>query len=67
MPEDDLRQDLAWMSDSKVHSANMPMQYAAILKGCKNVFFAQYIERGYTFEPPQSSNYNLSFRAKIRK
>ena len=49
------------------------MQYTAIFHGRKNNFqmknrdmfliFAQYIDCGYTLEPP----HNLCFRAKIRK
>ena len=45
-----------------IHYANTPMQYTAILYGCKNVhfqmkfvniflIFAQNIYRGYTLEP----------------
>ena len=47
-----------------VHYANTPMQYTAIVHGCKNVHFqmkildiflvfAQNIDCGYTLEPPQ--------------
>ena len=47
-----------------IHYANTPVQYTAILHGCKNVhfqikfliiflIFAQNIDCGYTFEPPQ--------------
>ena len=47
-----------------VHYANTPMQYTAILHGCKNVhfqmkffnmllIFAQNIDCAYTLEPPQ--------------
>ena len=47
-----------------VHYANTPMQYTAIIHGCKNndfhlkisdcfLIFAQNIDCGYTLEPPQ--------------
>ena len=46
------------------HYENMPMQYTAIFRGCKNddfqtkkndifLIFAQYIDCGYMLEPPQ--------------
>ena len=37
------------------HYENMPMQYTAIIHGCKKIFhiFAQNIECGYKLEPPQ--------------
>ena len=48
----------------------MPMQYAAIVLGCKNGsfqmkkcdFFPQNIDHGYTLEPPQSM-----FKSKSKK
>ena len=55
------------MSSRALHYNNMPMQYTAIFHGCQNgnflvkncdifLIFAQNIDRGYTFEPPQCSN-----------
>ena len=54
---------LSW-DRNRSHYANTPMQYTAILHGCKNVhfqmnlfnifiIFAQNISCGYTLEPPQ--------------
>ena len=51
------------MCGDGAHCVNMPMQYAAIFKGCKNdnfkmkkedifLIFAQSIDCGYTLEPP---------------
>ena len=49
---------------SRMHYANMSVQYSAIFHGCKNdnfqmknfdlfLIFAQNIDCGYTLEPPQ--------------
>ena len=49
-------------NDELLHYANMPIQYAAIFHGCKNLkkwikiryflIFAQNIDCGYTLESP---------------
>ena len=55
---------LSSIIDAYQHYETMPMQYTAIFQGCKNynfqmkncdifIIFAQYIDRGYTLEPPQ--------------
>ena len=70
---------LAYRSQS--HYANTPMQYTAIINGCKNVhfhmffflniflIFAQIIDCGYTRlnEAVLTSTHNQCFGAKIRK
>ena len=53
-----------YLKDGSHHYENMPMQYDAIFKGCKNgnfqmkncdifLIFAQNIDYGSTLEPPQ--------------
>ena len=67
------REDVkAWTDRQKDHYANMSIQYAVILKGCKNenfemkqndclfLYFARNINGGYTLEPPHSNEYHQS-------
>ena len=54
---------------TKMHYANMPVQYTALFHGCKNgnfqmkkcdifLIFAQSIDRGYTLKPPHRGGSN---------